>query len=149
MINSYEINLSTVALVPYERNKTQVIEDNKTLFVKDTPTNIIDNSCKFFGSSYLGRHEGTKNIIGISYKAPIIIEESREIIFFPTNSPRLDNCYWISLNKIEKYFSYESKTKILFKNGSELVIDISYGSFDNQILRSTLLESVLRKRKIC
>ena len=37
----------------------------------------MDDSCKYFGSSYQGRYEGTKNLIGMNYKLPIIIEESR------------------------------------------------------------------------
>ena len=57
--------------------------------------NIIENSCEYFGSSYLGRHEGTKKLIGITHKAPIIIEESKNLIYFPTTSPRLTDCVWI------------------------------------------------------
>lgn len=46
-----------------------------------TPSDIIDQSCRSFGSSYLGRHEGTKHLTGINYKAPIIIEETQSMIF--------------------------------------------------------------------
>ncbi len=148
MVENYEINSSTLAIVPISKNVSKVIEEEDIITVNKTTTEIIDNSCKFFGSSYLGRHEGTKNLIGINYKAPIVIEESNDIIFFPTSSPRFDNCYWISLKKILKYNKEKGKTTIIFKNGYELPINISAGSLENQILRSTLLESVLRSRKI-
>ena len=36
---------------------------------------------------------------------------------------------------------------IEFKNGSRVVLDMSYGILDNQVLRATRLESVLRGRK--
>ena len=65
--------------------------------------NIIKRSCEYFGSSYNGRHEGTKKLIGISHKAPIIIEESKNLIYFPTSSPRLLDCVWIGLNNIKDY----------------------------------------------
>ena len=81
----------------------KLIEKTKTFVVDLTPMKIIENSCAYFGSSYQGRFLGTKNLIGISHKAPIIIEESREIIFFPTNSPRIYECAWISLKNLQNY----------------------------------------------
>lgn len=69
------------------------------------------------------------------------------MIFFPTNSPRLTDCTWISLNNIENYSKNNGKTEIIFKNGKVIEVDVSYGSLENQVLRSTRLESILRKRK--
>ena len=69
------------------------------------------------------------------------------MIFFPTNSPRLTDCTWISLNNIENYSKNNGKTEIVFKNGKVIEVDVSYGSLENQVLRSTRLESILRKRK--
>ena len=148
MLNNYEINSSTIAIIPISKGISRVIEEDNIMTVQKNTTQIIDDSCKYFGSSYLGRHEGTKNIIGINYKSPIVIEETKEIIFFPTSSPRFDNCYWISLKKIQKYKKVNGQTVIVFKNGYELPINISSGSLENQILRSTLLESVMRSRRI-
>lgn len=148
MLTNYEINSSTLAIIPISKTVSKIIEEDDIITVNKNTTEIIDDSCKFFGSSYLGRHEGTKNIIGVNYKAPIVIEETNDIIFFPTSSPRFDNCYWICLKKILKYKKEAGKTIIVFKNGYELPINISTGSLENQILRSTLLESVLRSRKI-
>ncbi len=148
MVARYEINSSTLAIVPITKEVSKVIEEDDIITVQKSTTEIIDDSCKFFGSSYLGRHEGTKNIIGVNYKAPIVIEETRDIIFFPTSSPRFNNCYWIALKKILKYKKEAGKTIVIFKNGFELPINISTGSLENQILRSTLLESVLRNRRI-
>lgn len=146
-MKNYEINLLTYALIPIEGNKTKVIEEDNIIIVNNTPTNIIDNSCRFFGSSYLGRHEGTKRMTGINYKTPIIVEESKNIIFFPTSSPRFNNCMWIALDKIDKYGKTKYNSYIQFKNMKIIDLDISYGSLDNQILRATKLESILRKRK--
>lgn len=147
MVENYEINSSTIAIIPVDKKKSRIVEEDNILFINKDTTEIIDNSCRFFGSSYLGRHEGTKSMLGINYKTPIVIEESKEIIFFPTSSPRFDNCYWISLKHVEKYLKNYNNSKIIFKNGYELDIDISYGSLENQILRSTRLESLLRTRK--
>jgi hypothetical protein len=81
---SYEINCDTLALIPVSEKETKIIERNNIFNVNNSVMNIIENSCEYFGSSYLGRHEGTKKLIGITHKAPIIIEESKNLIYFPT-----------------------------------------------------------------
>lgn len=146
-MNSYEINSETQAIIPIGGDKSKIIESSRTLIVNQTPMKIIDRSCKYFGSSYQGRFIGTKNLIGVSHKAPIIIEETKEIIFFPTNSPRLDNCAWLSLKHLQNYKKSNNNSIITFNSGYLLDLDISYGSLDNQVLRATRLESVLRLRK--
>lgn len=146
-MNSYEINSETQAIIPIGDDKSKIIESGRTLIVNQSPMKIIDSSCKYFGSSYQGRFIGTKNLIGVSHKAPIIIEETKEIIFFPTNSPRLDNCAWLSLKHLQNYKKSNNNSVITFNSGYLLNLDISYGSLDNQVLRATRLESVLRLRK--
>lgn len=145
-MENYEINMDTLIILPYEKGKSRVIECKREIIVNCLPIDIIDNSCKFFGSSYDGRFNGTKNMLGISHKSPILIEESKKIIFFPTKSPRLSECSWISLNNIESYERFDDSSIIKFYCGKELKIKLSYGILDNQVLRATRLESILNKR---
>ena len=103
MLDEYEINSSTLAIIPINDNSSKVYEEETEYVVNKNVHKIIDFNCKFYGSSYAGRCEGTKYLLGIKSKYPIIIEESRNLIFFPTSSTRkLDNA-WISLNKIKNY----------------------------------------------
>lgn len=148
MKRNYEINSATIAIIPIDKTTSKIIELEESFLVNQSATEIIDESCKFFGSSYIGRHEGTKNLIGVNYKSPIIVEETMELIFFPTTSPRINGCVWISLNHIVDYVKKESTTFIHFKNGNYLELEISYASLENQILRATRLEAILRKRKL-
>ena len=147
MLETYEISQNTLAIIPLKYKTSKIIENDSEYIIEKSPTEIINHSCKYFGSSFNGRFEGTKHLIGVNYKAPIIVEESRELIFFPTSSPRFDNCYWISLQNIDIYKKEKNKSEIRFKNGSKLLVDISYNSLDNQVLRASRLESVLRRRK--
>lgn len=146
-MSTYEISSETLAIIPIENFCSKVIEKDNTIIVSKTPMEIIEDSCSFFGSSYFGRAKGTKKLIGVSHKAPVIIEESKEIIFFPTRSPRLYECCWVSLKNIDKYKKQFNNSLIFFNNGHSLELDMSYGSLDNQVLRATRLESVLRSRK--
>ncbi len=146
MLESYEINYDTLAIIPINTRISKVIEKDKNYIVNKKSTEIIDDSCRYFGSTLSGRHEATKNLIGVSYKSPIIIEETRNIIFFPTSSPRFNNCYWIALNNIKSSEKLDNFCQIIFNNNIELELNISYESLQNQILRATLLESTLKKR---
>lgn len=148
MIDTYEINKYTLAIIPLSTNSSRVIEADDIFDVKRSTAEIIDDSCRFFGCTYEGRREGTKELIKVNYKAPIIIEETLSIIFFPTSSPRYDTCYWISLNNMENYVKHsKNKSSIIFKNGKRLDLDISFGSLENQVMRATMLEAVLNRRK--
>ena len=148
MIDDYEINSSTLALIPIGANESLVMEEEESYTVGQKSSEIIDHSCKYFGSSLKGRYEGASNLLGFSYKVPIIIEESRDIIFFPTASIRSLKCYWISLNHVLKYEAQGKDTLLTFKNGKKITIQISKYSFENQILRASRLGTILSKRKI-
>lgn len=149
-MKNYEINSSTLAIVPLDNNITEVYEEEGKYVVEKSANAIIKENCEFYGSSYEGRCAGTKYLTGIKSKSPIIIEESRNIIFFPTNSIRNQQSTWIALNKIDSYKEkgpYKN-SRVYFKNNEKLDLDISYYSLDNQICRATMLKSKLYERKL-
>ena len=147
MLESYEINYDTLAIIPISNKVSRVIEKDDSFIVNKNATEIIDDSCRYFGSTFKGRNEATKNLIGINYKSPIIVEETRDIIFFPTGSPRFNNCYWLSLNNYKSSIKNNKYCSIIFINDIELELNISHESLKNQILRATLLEATLKKRR--
>lgn len=146
-MNNYEMNFDTLAIIPLNSTETKIIEKEGEYIVNISSMKIIDDGCRFFGSSYIGRSEGTKSMIGINYKAPIIIEETTPIIFFPTLSPRLEACSWISFRDVDKCIKKENKSIIIFKNGREIELNLSYKILQNQILRASYLNSTLLSRK--
>lgn len=144
----YEIGTNTIAIVPIDETTSKVYEDDAEYIVKKSSNSIIKTNCEFYGSSYEGRCIGTKYLTGIKSKCPIIIEESRNIIFFPTSSIREKQSTWIALNKINHYKKYEiNRSEITFKNNIKIPLNISYYSLDNQICRAIILKSKLYERK--
>ena len=147
-MQNYEINRNTLAIIPITKEITKIIEEDRDFIINLSSMQIIDDSCKYFGSSYEGRVEGTKNILGLKIKSPIFIEESSDLIFFPTKSPRNWSCIWINLNKIDDYEKVNSSTtKIFFSSGKAIKFNISYEIIDNQVLRATRLCVVFNKRR--
>ncbi|MBR1817737.1 MAG: competence protein ComK [Bacilli bacterium] len=146
----YEINEETLALIAVGEECTEVYEQNQIFYVNKNVNEVMEDSCLYFGSTLEGRVKGTERLIGIHYKTPVIVEESSEMIFFPTCSARYhkENA-WISLRHIKSYYKDGgNQSMIEFQNGVKIPINISFGSLDNQILRATRLESALRGRKM-
>ncbi len=145
-MNEYEINDRTLAIIPYDNYKSIVYEGTESFILDKPVSKIMDLSCRYYGSTFDGRQKGTASLTGIRYKSPIIISEENNIIFFPTSSPRLKECSWISLNNISKYYDRDSKMAIEFMNKEVIELDISSNILRNQIFRASMLESAIRKR---
>lgn len=142
-----EINLSTIMLIGQNDNLTKVMTVDEEYFVNKSSRNIISNSCEFFGSSLNDRLNMTKRLINISLKSPIIIEESRNIIFFPLKSVREKVNIWISFNNLEKYEKNGKYTILYFKCGKTVSLNFSYYIVDNQVTRSLMLDYELNRRR--
>lgn len=144
----YEISRGTLAIVPNSEENSLVYEDDSRYIVNETPFKIMEDSCKYFGSTYNGRKDCAKSILGAEYKVPIIVEENNNIIVFPTTSPSSADCVWISLGRI-KYFEKidSSNTKIVFDNNREIIVPCSYRTIENQVSRASRLDLVMRNRK--
>lgn len=144
----YEISNGTLAIVPNEDDNSLIYEDNERFIVEESPFKIMEESCKYFGSTYKGRKDSAKEILGAEYKIPVVIEDSTNLIVFPTTSPQAEDCAWICLNRVKNISKVDSfNTKITFDNDKELIVPCSYRSIENQLSRASRLDVILRKRK--
>ena len=144
----YEISKGTLAIMPNKDNNSLVFEDEDRYLVSQTPFQIMESSCLYFGSSYEGRKAGARDILGAEYKVPIIVDDSTDIIVFPTTSPLSADCVWISLKQIKKYEKVDANnTKITFLNDKEIIVPSSFRSIENQVSRASRLDYVIRNRK--
>ena len=144
----YEISRGTLAIVPNEKENSVVYEDEERYIVDDKPFKIMEDSCKYFGSTYEGRKESAKDILGAEYKVPIVVEDTENLVIFPTTSPYSDECVRISLKRLKKFEKVDSfNTKIIFDNNKEIIVPCSYRTIENQISRASRLDYILRMRK--
>lgn len=144
----YEISKGTLAILPNEKNSSVVYEDDERYIIKETPFQIMEDSCKYFGSTYEGRKDGAKEMLGAEYKVPIVVEDSSNLIVFPTTSPLSHDCVWISLKRVEKIEKIDANnTKIIFDNKTEIIVDSSYRTIENQLSRASRLDLILRNHK--
>lgn len=148
-----EIHTETMAIFPVVNEvgkvtKSQVIEENDEKYVPFPPTKIVDLSCKCYGSSLKGRIEGTSILCGITHKPPIIIDSPQGIYFFPTTSPTKKDCIWLSHSHIEKIVETNlQQAEVHFINGNFFIIDASFHSLQNQLLRASQYRFIVENRK--
>lgn len=144
----YEINRGTLAIVPNEATNSLVYEDEERYLIEEKPFQIMEESCKYFGSTYDGRKNSARDILGAEYKVPIIVEDSDNLIVFPTTSPQSDECIWISLRRVKKFEKIDgTNTRIIFDNNKEIIVPCSYRSIENQVSRASRLDLIMRSRK--
>lgn len=146
-MKNYEINEDTLAVISTSFKKAKIIEKDTEYHVESSGYEVMDYSCQYFGSSYQGRVLGSKNLLKANYKLPVIVEETKNMIFFPTTTPTGEDCCWISLKDVKNYEALGKNTVIYFKNGAQIVVPTSKASIENQILRSSRLACILEERK--
>ncbi|WP_258000401.1 competence protein ComK [Bacillus sp. Marseille-P3661] len=150
----FEVTPYTMAVIGEKlSNETpaysRILEVEGEFIINLKPTTIIDRSCKYFGSSLKGRLEGTRELTGITYKPPIAIDPTNEIYMFPTVSPYKDTCAWIAHSYILNYHTVApEKTIITFTNHQSIILNVSKGSFENQLNKTAQFRFILSKRLI-
>ncbi|HEY4601889.1 MAG TPA: competence protein ComK [Cerasibacillus sp.] len=154
---SYEITPLTLAVVAdrdqYGHIGSWILDEDEEHYISGlTPTKMIDYACRYFGANLKGRQEGTRDICGITHKAPISINPMSGMYFFPTISPANAQCSWISHTHIKRVNKAPKQhSEIVFTNGRKLLLNVSFGSIINQVQRTAqfryLLDSRLKQLK--
>lgn len=148
-LDSYIINYDTLLIVPCDKNKVIVYEIDDEFVVDSNSLEIVENSCLFFGSSLEGRKQGVKSLIDCEMKVPIIVEDSKNLIFFPTSSYKNKQSVWISYQNLLKYSKFDKNVTLLnFKNNRDIKVNVRFGIIDNQIIRCIKLDTFINKRKV-
>lgn len=147
-MKEYEVNDETMVVIGINDNSSKVYENSREYKLSSSSYEVMDYSCQYFGSSYLGRVDGSKKMLGANYKLPIIVEESSEMIFFPSSSPEKNDCIWIALKWFKSVEQIGNYTYITLKNGKKIKTTSSKKSIENQVMRASRLNLILNERKI-
>ncbi|MDE1383711.1 competence protein ComK [Bacillus paralicheniformis] len=143
--DTYEVNSSTMAVLPLgegEKPASKILEADRTFRVNMKPFQIIERSCRYFGSSYAGRKAGTYEVIKVSHKPPIMVDRSNNIFLFPTFSSTRPQCGWLSHAHVHEFCAAKyDNTFVTFVNGETLELPVSITSFENQVYRTAWLRT--------
>ncbi|ANU27570.1 competence protein ComK [Planococcus versutus] len=102
-----------------------------------SPFNLIDTNLRFRGSSMRGALDGARTLLDKAYMNPVILDNERDIILFPSKSPFREDCVWLSLRHVRTYKrSGASHTRVELSNGSTIRLDVSFHTFNKKIQRA-------------
>lgn len=139
---SYIIKDKTIALVPAKEidYDSIVVESESLRYIKQTPEEIIKESCLEYWSDYEGRRKAVIQKTRFKEKVPIPINPKQGIIAFPTHAIKSIDCCWLMPKHILRYDVIKGnpnyKTIVTFTNRRTLKLDVSIRSFKSQINRA-------------
>lgn len=138
----YIIKEATVGMIPAKKIEydTIVVEGKRLRYIKQTPLDIIKQSCIHYWSTYEGRRQAVIHHTGFKEKVPIPVHPKRGIIAIPTHGINHIDCCWLMHDHILHYESIKNdakyKTASTFTNGKTLKLDVSIRSFQTQMQRA-------------
>lgn len=124
-------------------NYTMVVEKKRKLKIKTDSLKLLKKSCKWYGNSYNIQRQFVIDKFNFYIKTPIIIPGFVPMLFFPTSSPKSNECIWLSYNNIDRYVKENDYTKIYFKGGKIFNISVPFSIIDNQITKCIKIEKYL------
>ena len=146
ILDHYLVNSRTMALlsVAHMDYSTIVLEEDRQLFVRQTPTQIVKASCLEGGSTYDGRRSAVTYHTGSKQKVPIPISPHEDIFAFPTHSPTDFRCNWLFFKHV-KYISTfippgetTRQSSITFHNGQTITLNESHYVLEKQMQRTAM-----------
>ncbi|ARD49072.1 hypothetical protein SporoP37_13260 [Sporosarcina sp. P37] len=121
-----------------------LLKDGEFVRVDKSPTDVIDVSMQYFGSSLQGGIAGARSMLGRISMSPVMINEKLDMYWFPSKSPSSDDCVWFSLSHILTYMPIaKDRTKIIFRDGTIFTLDCSYDSFEWKHQRTCMYKNGL------
>ena len=142
----YIIDEDTYFLIKKEK-RVEVVTKNQNYEFMVTFDNFINESCKYYGSSYEGRKKGSRYLLSLTSKLPIILNEKKNLVLFPISSDRSKNNIWFLYNNILSYKRVKNYVEVTFKNKEKMIFLISYYIFRNQMLKCSQLLTILLLRE--
>ncbi len=134
----YTVNENTVAFIPkndgFGNVHTDILEVNHLIESHLNPIELVDMNLRYYGSSLKGAHEGARYILGRVNMCPVIMNLKHHLVWFPTDSPKKNDCVWLSLNHIKYYQKNPNKsTQIIFTNNSTFMLGVNFNKFKTRI----------------
>src|SRR5699024_12254061 len=121
---TYLITPKTYALIPTRSTDhvTQVIEEDHTYYVNQSPLALSKLNCLLYGSDFTGRTKSITYHLNFKRMSPVAI--NKRIHAFPTHSLADFECMWIFLKQIAYTKPNGNKSMIVFKNYTEFPLPI-------------------------
>lgn len=99
----YRITKRTVAILPcfdVMKQSRIILEDGSEITTPLRPYQLLQLSCRQYSSSIEERIFVAKRVAGVKGKVPVVIDPMTGLVFFPTKSPKRDDCEWYAWSHV-------------------------------------------------
>lgn len=133
-LKDYHVTNNTVALteVYHPEFNTKIYDLTGIYYSKQTVKEILEKSCKLYGSSYRGRIDAIRNALPYWGRTPLMLSPERMLYAFPTKSPDDFTCRWIFPAHIHTHIMENNHLYVLFKNGMKVELNCSLSTYLRQ-----------------
>lgn len=142
----FYMNKETVLFAPktddYGNLYTCILENDHLFRHALSPTELMNENLKYYGSNLDGAIAGARVILGRICMSPIVVSDSHGLYWIPTKSRKHKDCAWLALHHIKSYEAVGKKqTRVLFSNGSTYDVGMSFYSFEKRVKRTYKLKA--------
>lgn len=139
--SDFHITEDTNIIIPAKHTNYDsiVLEGNEVYAVRQTPDNIINQACQKSGYDLEIKQKQTKILSEHSYKLPVSLSDELILVAFPTKGINDIDCAWIMIRNVFDIGKHESGSVVIFKNGQQVILDISFDILKNQCIKATEL----------
>jgi len=138
IVSNYSIQLGTIALMPGKHIDYETIvlqEDNRTIAVKQSPFQLIQQACLENHATYEGKRDYVMHHTGFRRKVPIPIRP--DLYMFPTHAVNHFDCCWIAQHHVHQIKKVDNKScMIIFNDGQTITLQLSAYSIRSQRKRT-------------
>ncbi|MEK5483910.1 competence protein ComK [Viridibacillus sp. FSL R5-0888] len=125
--------------------KSKVMTRDGYLHSTLTPIQLLEKICIRYGSTFQGRIDAVKELLGYSKKLPLYIGEG--IYAYPTRSLYHPECVWVFYHNY-RYEEYgKGQTILYFDHGEIVILDVSLHTVKEQQQRLASIILSLRFNK--
>lgn len=149
---SYIVHQNTMLLLPkfteYNEPVVDVYEAAQKVTVPGKSTDIVKESCSYYGASLGGRQEGTRAVTDYDKLLPIAVSPDWDLYMFPIGSPSKETGIWAVYHHIDqvKYDANPKKCMLRLSNGEKVSLEVSGDRVKTQLFRTGHFKSKLSRR---
>ncbi|MFT8390839.1 MAG: competence protein ComK [Sporolactobacillus sp.] len=149
-VDNYIIRQETIAILPTDSCdgslESIVLEENRQFRCRQKPLRIIEESCVYYGSTYMGRKKSARSM-GFKSMPPVCICSELSIFFIPLMAEAHRGCAWIAHAHVLNWQDVDKRSaKIEFSNRQTLAVKGNAASFGRKVMRAAQYRLTLHKR---
>lgn len=120
------------------RHEQGILIHTSEVHIHNTSINVfLHQLCTLYLSTLDGRRTATKRILNDCYLIPFVVHET--ILLFPTHAHRNPNNHYINFHTILQLKNHQAKTRIVFYDGTDVVVDRPLHIVKNQYRKAKTL----------